>query len=196
VESGEILIDNTPIEQFSLSSLRQQVGYVPQDVFLFSDTIGNNISFGLTDEINGNKKNELIHEAAHQSNIYDNIMDFPKNFETVIGERGITLSGGQKQRISIARAIIKKPRILIFDDCLSAVDTNTERKIIDQLNHVMKGRTSVIISHRVSTIKQADQIIVLEKGEIVESGNHHSLLEKKGMYYELYEKQMLEEELL
>src|SRR5205085_11530653 len=120
--------------------------------------------------------------------IYDNIMGFPKNFETMIGERGITLSGGQKQRISIARAIIKHPRVLIFDDCLSAVDTNTESKILSQLREVMKDKTSIIISHRVSGVKHADKIIVLDNGKIIESGNHLSLLEKKGEYFELYER--------
>ena len=192
---GKIVLDDIPIEDFSLSALRRQIGYVPQDVFLFSDTIGNNISFGLTGEINEEKKKILIHEAAKQSVIYDNIMDFPKNFETMIGERGITLSGGQKQRISIARAIIKHPRLLIFDDCLSAVDTNTENKILNQLRLVMKDRTAIIISHRVSSVKNADQIIVLDKGRITETGNHLSLMEKKGEYFELYERQMLEEEL-
>ena len=192
---GKIVLDDIPIEDFSLSALRRQIGYVPQDVFLFSDTIGNNISFGLTGEINEVKKKILIHEAAKQSVIYDNIMDFPKNFETMIGERGITLSGGQKQRISIARAIIKHPRLLIFDDCLSAVDTNTENKILNQLRLVMKDRTAIIISHRVSSVKNADQIIVLDKGRITETGNHLSLMEKKGEYFELYERQMLEEEL-
>jgi ATP-binding cassette subfamily B multidrug efflux pump len=195
VNDGEILIDDIPIEQFSLSTLRQQIGYVPQDVFLFSDTIANNISFGLTGEINTEEKKELIREASRQSVIYDNIMGFPKNFETVIGERGITLSGGQKQRISIARAIIKKPKLLIFDDCLSAVDTNTEKKIMDQLSRVMKDKTSIIISHRVSSVRNADQIIVLEKGSILERGDHNSLMEEKGFYFELYEKQILEEEL-
>ena len=192
---GEIVLDDIPIEHFALSAIRRQIGYVPQDVFLFSDTIGNNISFGLTDEINEEKKKILIHEAAKQSVIFDNIMDFPKNFKTMIGERGITLSGGQKQRISIARAIIKHPRLLIFDDCLSAVDTNTENKILNQLQSLMKDRTAIIISHRVSSVKNADQIIVLDKGRITETGNHLSLMEKKGEYFELYERQMLEEEL-
>ena len=130
VSKGEILMDDIPVDHFSLSSLRRQIGYVPQDVFLFSDTIANNIAFGLTNEINKEKKKVLIRDAANQAVIYDNIMEFPKNFETMIGERGVTLSGGQKQRISIARAIIKHPRLLIFDDCLSAVDTNTENKIL------------------------------------------------------------------
>ncbi len=191
---NEILFDDKPITSIPLSSLRKQIGYVPQDVFLFSDTIGNNISFGINDNPDEVSKNELIRKAATQAVIYDNIMEFPKNFETMIGERGVTLSGGQKQRISIARAIIKQPQILIFDDCLSAVDTNTENQILNQLKTIMKGRTSIIISHRVSSVKQADQIIVLDKGKIIESGNHLSLLEKKGEYFDLYERQMLEEQ--
>jgi ATP-binding cassette subfamily B multidrug efflux pump len=191
---GQILIDGKPITSLSLTSLRRQIGYVPQDVFLFSDTIANNIAFGLPNMKNPDTKKQLIQHAAEQAVIYDNIMEFPKKFETMIGERGITLSGGQKQRISIARAIIKEPRILIFDDCLSAVDTNTENKILAQLKSVMKDRTTVIISHRVSSVKHADQIIVLESGKIIEQGNHFTLLEKKGEYFELYEKQMLEEQ--
>lgn len=190
---GQILIDGIPIDYYSLSSLREQVGYVPQDVFLFSDTIGHNISFGLKDE-SGKERNELISVAAKQAVIYDNIMEFPKGFETMIGERGITLSGGQKQRVSIARAIIKNPRILIFDDCLSAVDTNTENRILMQLKEVMQDKTAIIISHRVSSVRNADKIIVLESGRIIEQGDHRSLLELKGEYAELYEKQMLEEQ--
>jgi ATP-binding cassette subfamily B protein len=192
--TNEILFDDKPITSIPLSSLRKQIGYVPQDVFLFSDTIGNNISFGINDNPDEKSKKELIRKAATQAVIYDNIMEFPKNFETMIGERGVTLSGGQKQRISIARAIIKQPQILIFDDCLSAVDTNTENQILNQLKTIMKGRTSIIISHRVSSVKQADQIIVLDKGKIIERGNHVSLLEKKGEYFDLYERQMLEEQ--
>ncbi len=191
---NEILFDDNPITSIPLSSLRKQIGYVPQDVFLFSDTIGNNISFGINDNPDDASKKELIRKAATQAVIYDNIMEFPKNFETMIGERGVTLSGGQKQRISIARAIIKQPQILIFDDCLSAVDTNTENQILNQLKTIMKGRTSIIISHRVSSVKQADQIIVLDKGKIIERGNHFSLMEKKGDYFDLYERQMLEEQ--
>lgn len=191
--SGSVLIDDHDIREFSLSSLRRQTGFVPQDVFLFSDTIGNNIAFGLTGDMNEKEKKSLIKSAAEQSVIYENIMDFPGNFETMIGERGITLSGGQKQRISIARAIIKQPQILIFDDCLSAVDTNTENKILTQLRAIMKDRTSVIISHRVSSVKNADQIIVLDKGKIVESGSHLSLIQLKGEYFDLHERQMLEE---
>jgi ATP-binding cassette, subfamily B, multidrug efflux pump len=193
VTKGKIYIDDTPLEDFPLESLRRHSGYVPQDVFLFSDTIANNISFGLADDIDPVKRNKLVLEAAKESVIYDNIIEFPKQFETMVGERGITLSGGQKQRISIARAIIRRPQLLIFDDCLSAVDTNTEKNILDNLELIMKGRTSVIISHRVSSVRNADKIIVLENGRIVEEGNHFSLMEKRGEYFELYEKQMLEQ---
>ncbi len=191
--NGKILIDDTFIENLSLTSLRKQTGYVPQDGFLFSDSIANNIAFGLTDTIPEKERAELIFTAAKQAVIYDNINDFPRKFETMIGERGITLSGGQKQRLSIARAIIKQPKVLIFDDCLSAVDTNTERKILDNLQNIMKGRTSIIISHRISSLKHADEIIFLDGGRIVERGNHNLLMEKDGEYAKLFEKQMLEE---
>ncbi|MBP6532102.1 MAG: ABC transporter ATP-binding protein [Bacteroidia bacterium] len=190
---GKIQIDDTNIEKLSLTSIRKQTGYVPQDVFLFSDSIANNIAFGLTDEIDDAKKRELVYTAAKQAVIYDNIEEFPKKFETMIGERGITLSGGQKQRLSIARAIIKHPKILIFDDCLSAVDTNTERKILDNLEQIMKGRTSLIISHRISSVKHADEIIFLDGGRIIERGDHDVLMQKNGEYAALFEKQMLEE---
>ena len=182
--SGSINIDGYPIDKFSISSLRKQIGYVPQDVFLFSDTIGNNIAFGL-DKADESK----IHQAAKDADVYQNIIDFPKGFETMLGERGITLSGGQKQRVSIARAIAKEPKILILDDCLSAVDTKTENVILNAMKKIMKNRTSVIISHRVSSAKLADRIIVLDDGEIIEQGNHKSLMAKKGVYAELYEKQ-------
>ena len=194
VTDGRILVDDQQIDQISLSSLRQQTGYVPQDVFLFSDTIENNIEFGLLSELSKDERKKLAEEAAKQAVIYDNIMEFPKGFETMIGERGITLSGGQKQRVSIARVIIRKPKILLFDDCLSAVDTKTEELILNNLKQEMKKRTSIIISHRVSSIKNVDQIIVLDEGKIVERGNHYSLMEKRGVYFELYEKQLLEEE--
>ena len=190
---GKVLIDDINIEALSLTSIRKQTGYVPQDVFLFSDSIANNIAFGLTDEIDEDKKRELVYTAAKQAVIYDNIEEFPKKFETMIGERGITLSGGQKQRLSIARAIIKHPKILIFDDCLSAVDTNTERKILDNLEQIMKGRTSLIISHRISSVKHADEIIFLDGGRIIERGDHDVLMQKNGEYAALFEKQMLEE---
>ena len=192
--SGNILVDDTDIKNVSLTSLRKQTGYVPQDVFLFSDSIGNNIAFGLTDQVDSKAKTELIYTAAKQAVIYDNIDEFPKKFETMIGERGITLSGGQKQRLSIARAIIKQPKILIFDDSLSAVDTGTERKILDNLELIMKGKTSLIISHRISSVKHANEIIFLDGGRIIERGNHISLMENDGEYAHLFDKQMLEEE--
>ncbi|WP_144604568.1 ABC transporter ATP-binding protein [Algoriphagus algorifonticola] len=181
---GQILIDGKPIESFDISHLRKNIGYVPQDVFLFSDTIGNNIAFGLDQT-----EKEIVEQAAKDADVYKNIVDFPKGFETMLGERGITLSGGQKQRVSIARAIAKEPKILILDDCLSAVDTKTENVILNALKKIMKNRTSVIISHRVSSAKLADQIIVLDDGKIIERGNHQSLMEQKGVYAELYEKQ-------
>ena len=163
------------------------MGTVPQDVFLFSDSIRNNISF--SDEL---LTEEQIVEAAKQADIYDNIMEFSEKFDTILGERGINLSGGQKQRISIARAIIKSPEILIFDDCLSSVDTETEDKILRNLNQIMKGKTSIIISHRISTILRADHILVLNKGEIIEQGSHQDLIDKKGYYHDLYQKQLVE----
>jgi ATP-binding cassette subfamily B multidrug efflux pump len=176
-----------------LTTLRENVGYVPQDVFLFSDSIANNISFGMAHANNGSLT-EKIYEAAKDAVIYDNIMEFEKKFETMIGERGITLSGGQKQRVSIARALIKNPKILVFDDCLSAVDTHTEELILGNLKKQMEGKTSLIISHRVSTVKHAEKIIVLDAGKVVEKGNHHELLALRGLYFALYEKQLMEEE--
>ncbi len=189
IDEGEILIDGTPIHQLNLENYRSQVGFVPQEVFLFSDTIARNISFSL-DKMDMSK----VEQAAKDAAVYHNIMEFDQQFETFIGERGITLSGGQKQRVSIARAIINSPQILIFDDSLSAVDTKTEETILNNLGKIMRHKTSVMIAHRVSTIKNADKIIVLEDGEIAEIGNHESLLAKKGLYYDLYEKQLLEEE--
>lgn len=188
---GSVKIDNRAIELLNLFSLRSNIGYVPQDVFLFSETIAENIAFGVAEE--GIDKDRVF-EAAKQADIYDNIIDFPEGFDTHIGERGITLSGGQKQRISIARAIIRNPKILIFDDCLSAVDTETEEKILGHLQDLMKGKTTVIISHRVSSVKHADQIIMLDEGKIVERGNHDSLVSAGGHYQSLYEKQLLEED--
>lgn len=191
---GAVEIDGMDLRFMDLESMRQNVGYVPQDVFLFSDTISNNISFGLDQqELNDPEITNRIELAADQSDILENIHGFPDGFETYVGERGITLSGGQKQRISIARAIIRNPKILIFDDCLSAVDTETEEKILGHLKQVMEGKTTVIISHRVSSVKHVDRIIVLENGEIEEEGNHDSLMEKKGAYYGIYQKQLLEE---
>ena len=188
-DRGEILIDEKPISSLNLADYRRQIGFVPQEVFLFSDTIYNNIAFGLDKTEPGQ-----VEQAAKDAAVYQNIALFEKGFETFIGERGITLSGGQKQRVSIARAIIKEPGILIFDDCLSAVDTKTEEEILTNLSRVMEGRTSIIIAHRISTIKNADKIIVMEAGEIVEQGTHSSLLASRGVYAELYEKQLLEEQ--
>lgn len=181
---GEILIDGKNIRVYDIASLRKQIGYVPQDVFLFSDSIANNIAFGLDRIPEG-----VIEKAAKDADVYQNIIDFPNGFETKLGERGITLSGGQKQRVSIARAIAKEPSILLLDDCLSAVDTKTENAILTALKEIMAKRTSIIISHRVSSAKLADKIIVLDDGEIVEQGTHEILMEQKGVYAELYEKQ-------
>ncbi|MFN3802933.1 ABC transporter ATP-binding protein, partial [Belliella pelovolcani] len=184
VSEGEIYIDGHEIEKFDTAALRRQIGFVPQDVFLFSDSISNNIGFGL-DQI----PRELVEKAAKDADVYDNIIAFPKGFQTRLGERGITLSGGQKQRVSIARAIAKEPSILLLDDCLSAVDTKTENAILNALSKIMVNRTSVIISHRVSSAKLADKIIVLDDGKLVEQGSHEELMAKKGVYAELYEKQ-------
>jgi len=181
---GEILIDGKDIKTYDVASLRRQIGYVPQDVFLFSDSIANNIGFGLDTIAEG-----TVQKAAKDADVYDNIIDFPQGFETKLGERGITLSGGQKQRVSIARAIAKEPRILLLDDCLSAVDTKTENAILNSLNVIMENRTSIIISHRVSSAKLADKIIVLDDGKMVEQGSHDYLLNLKGVYADLYEKQ-------
>ncbi|MDB4903239.1 MAG: ATP-binding cassette, subfamily [Mucilaginibacter sp.] len=186
---GGILIDDQSVKQFNLEGYRSQIGFVPQEVFLFSDTIANNIAFS-ADTLDM----PLVERAAKDAAVYNNIMELENGFETLIGERGITLSGGQKQRVSIARAIVKHPQILIFDDCLSAVDTRTEEEILNNLGRNMRGKTSIIISHRISTIKNADKILVLENGEIVEHGNHNYLMAQKGAYFELYEKQLLEEE--
>lgn len=184
VREGEILIDDIPIRHYNLNSLRSQIGYVPQDVFLFSDTIYNNIGFGMTDP-----EETKIFQAAKDADVYQNIAAFPQGFETRIGERGITLSGGQKQRVSIARAVVREPKILMLDDALSAVDTKTENNILNSLKRIMMGRTTIIISHRVSSAKLANKIVVLVDGRIVEVGTHESLIEKEGMYRDLFEKQ-------
>jgi ATP-binding cassette subfamily B multidrug efflux pump len=186
---GNILIDGESVKQLNLESYRSQIGFVPQEVFLFSDTIANNIAFS-ADKLNM----QNVEQAAKDAAVYSNIMELEKGFETLIGERGITLSGGQKQRVSIARAIVKQPQVLIFDDCLSAVDTRTEEEILNHLGRNMKGKTSIIIAHRISTIKNADKILVMDNGEIIEQGTHPFLMEQKGTYFELYEKQLLEEE--
>lgn len=181
---GNIQLDGEDIKAFNISYLRNQIGYVPQDVFLFSDSIYNNIGFGL-DKF----PKEVVEKAAKDADVYQNIIDFPAGFETRLGERGITLSGGQKQRVSIARAIAKDPSILLLDDCLSAVDTKTENVILNALKGIMENRTSIIISHRVSSAKLADKIIVLDDGKVVEEGSHDILMAQKGVYAELYEKQ-------
>lgn len=187
--AGEINIDSLPIKSLNVNMYRSQIGYVPQDVFLFSDSIRNNVSFGSSD-----MTEETIIKAAKDADLYNNVIDFPEGFDTVLGERGVTLSGGQKQRLSIARAIAREPRILILDDCLSAVDTKTENQILNNLQEIMKGRTSVIISHRVSSAKLADKIIMLDDGNIIEQGTHEELMNANNVYRELYEKQLQVEE--
>jgi len=189
VDAGRIIIDNMSLKDLNLQDYRNQIGFVPQEVFLFSDTIKSNIAFGL-DTINDNE----VETAAKNAAVYNNIIDFELKFETMLGERGITLSGGQKQRVSIARALIKEPKILIFDDCLSAVDTRTEEEILNNLGRIMNNKTSILIAHRISTIKNADKILVLDDGQIIEEGTHNELLQKGGAYAEMYQNQLLEEE--
>ncbi|MDG2245911.1 MAG: ABC transporter ATP-binding protein [Flavobacteriales bacterium] len=186
---GTILIDESPLISHNMFQIRENIGYVPQEVFLFSESIGLNIGFGVD-----NPTQEQIENAAKDAQVHGNIMDFPEKYDTLLGERGINLSGGQKQRISIARALIKSPRILMFDDCLSAVDTETEEAILSNLKRLMVGKTSIIISHRVSSIKHADSILVLDDGRVIESGTHQELVDAAGTYADLYQKQLLEEE--
>jgi len=190
IKDGAIKIGKTPIKELHLTSLRKHIGYVPQDAFLFSDSIKNNIKFGKEDA----NEDEVI-EAAKNAVIHENIEGFKKGYETVLGERGITLSGGQKQRVSIARAIIKDPKILLLDDCLSAVDTETEDKIISNLQRISQNSTTIIVSHRVSSAKNADKIIVLEEGKIIQQGTHNELLRAEGYYKDLYSKQLSEKEI-
>ena len=187
IDDGRLLVDNIPTPQINLSSLRESIGYVPQDAFLFSDTIKNNIKFGKEDATD-----EDVIQAAKQAQVHKNIMKFTNGYDTILGERGITLSGGQKQRISIARAIIKDPKILLLDDCLSAVDTETEEKILKSLDKISKGKTTIIVSHRVSSAKNADKIIVLDQGEIAQEGTHEILINIDGYYKDLYLKQLSE----
>jgi ATP-binding cassette subfamily B protein len=186
---GSILMDQNPIESLNLNDLRNQTGFVPQDPFLFSESISNNIKFGKEDAT----ENEIV-QAAKDAVVHNNIIDFPNGYKTVLGERGVTLSGGQKQRVSIARAIIKNPKILIFDDCLSAVDTETEERILANLKKVSKNKTTFIISHRISSAKNADKIIILEQGEIIQQGTHNQLINTAGYYKELHDQQLLEKE--
>tara|TARA_B110000902_G_C14088232_1_gene505798 strand:- start:150 stop:893 length:744 start_codon:yes stop_codon:yes gene_type:complete len=189
VTSGEVKLGGNNITDINLTQLRQAIGYVPQDSFLFSNSIGNNIKFGLSelDESSGKK----MEQAARDAHIYDNIIDFENGFDTIVGERGITLSGGQKQRVSIARAIIKHPDILIFDDCLSALDTETEAIILRNLKRIMEGKTSVIISHRISSLEHADLILVMNEGKVIEQGTHEELLAEDGYYASLNSKQKI-----
>ena len=191
VTDGRITIDGNEISTLNLNDLRNNIGIVPQDAFLFSDTIKNNIKFG-----NQNATDEEVIEAAKSAVVHDNIVAFNKQYDTVLGERGITLSGGQKQRVSIARAIIKNPAILLFDDCLSAVDTETEETILNNLFEICKDKTTIIVSHRVSSAKNADKIIILEDGKIIQQGSHNQLINQEGYYSSLYLKQLSEKELL
>ena len=185
-----VLIDGLPIREWPLTTLRQSIGFVPQDTYLFGETVGGNIAFGLPEY-----DEQRVHEAAEIASLHGDVQDFGKAYETMVGERGITLSGGQKQRAAIARAVVRDPRILILDDSLSAVDTQTEERILSGLRGVMQGRTTILISHRTSTVRDADQIVVLVEGAIAECGTHDELLARGGYYADLYQKQLLEEEL-
>ncbi|MFT5248964.1 MAG: ATP-binding cassette subfamily B multidrug efflux pump [bacterium] len=189
VDNSQLKINNQNIKDLNISSLRGSIGYVPQDAFLFSDSILNNIKFGKE-----NASNEEVFEAAKKASVHENIIGFSKGYETILGERGITLSGGQKQRVSIARAIIKDPQILLLDDCLSAVDTETEERILNNIATLLKNKTTIIVSHRISSAKNADKIIVLEEGQIIQQGTHNELIKLDGYYKELYAKQLLEKE--
>ena len=185
VSSGSIKIDNIEIKKVNLKDLRKSIGYIPQDSFLFSDSIENNIKFGKQNS----SHNEVI-KAAKIADVDKNIKKFKKGYKTILGERGINLSGGQKQRISIARAIIKEPKILLLDDCLSAVDTETEKRILGNLQNLMKNLTTIIVSHRISCAKNADNILVMERGEIVQQGTHDELIKINGYYKSSYKKQL------
>jgi len=190
VQDGTLKIDGIPIAERNLDNIRQAIGYVPQDAFLFSDSIKNNIKFGKEEATD-----KEVFEAAKNAAVHNNIVGFSNGYDTVLGERGISLSGGQKQRVSIARAIIKDPKILLFDDCLSAVDTETEEEILQNLNNISDKKTTIIVSHRVSSAKNADTIIVLEEGEIIQQGTHLQLINTEGYYKELYNKQLSEKEI-
>jgi ATP-binding cassette subfamily B protein len=188
-DSGEVLVNGIDIKKINLDAFREQSGVVPQDVFLFSDSIANNLKFGLK---NDKVELDVLIEATKRTHVYHNIKEFPDQFETLLGERGVNLSGGQKQRVSITRALIRNPKFLLLDDCLSAVDTETEEIILRNLNQDSKNRTSIIVSHRISTIRNANHILVLDKGAIVESGTHQSLMELNKQYAEMYHKQLTE----
>ncbi|SHI36813.1 ATP-binding cassette, subfamily B [Mesonia phycicola] len=189
IDKGDLLIDGKQIDQINLKSLRKSIGYVPQDAFLFSDSIKNNIRFG-----NNDATDQEVIEAAKNAAVHKNIQTFNKEYDTVLGERGITLSGGQKQRVSIARAIIQDPKILLLDDCLSAVDTETEEEILSNLHKISVDKTTIIVSHRISSAKHADKIIVLDEGKIIQQGTHNQLIKINGYYKELYLKQLSEKE--
>jgi ATP-binding cassette subfamily B protein len=188
-QQGQLLYDGIAVQDLKLENLRGQISYVPQDVFLFSDSIKNNILFG-----NAGATFKEVEEAASAANIYKEISEFEDKFETMVGERGVTLSGGQKQRISIARALIKKPEIVIFDDCLSAVDARTEKTIITNLYQYLQKRTAIIITHRIFSLFNFDKIIVMEEGQIAEMGNHQQLMQLNGLYAEMYQKQQQSDE--
>ena len=188
-DQGMVMVDGTDLRKLDLDMYRSKIGYVPQDTFLFSDTISANISFGCKGGVN----QEQVEQAARLAVVHENIVGFPEQYDTRIGERGITLSGGQKQRVSIARAIIRNPDLLIFDDCLSAVDTFTEASIFSNLRSMLKGRTGVFISHRVHTVQSCDHIVVLDKGRIAEQGSHADLVAAGGLYAQLLESQLKEE---
>ena len=188
--SASPVIDGREIVQTNLNNLRESIGYVPQDAFLFSDSIKNNVKFGKE-----NATDDEVIEAAKFAQVHKNVIKFTNGYDTILGERGITLSGGQKQRLSIARAIIKNPEILLLDDCLSAVDTETEEKILKNLNVVSKGKTTIIVSHRISSAKNADKIIVLDNGKIIQEGTHDILINIDGYYKNLYLKQLSTKEI-
>jgi len=187
---GAVLIDGRPIREYPIELLRKSIGFVPQETFLFSESVRENIAFGVQ-----SADDSEVRIAAQAASIAEDIESFPERYQTLVGERGITLSGGQKQRVAIARALIRNPRILILDDALSSVDTHTEDKILNHLREIMAGRTTIFISHRVSTVRNADMIAVLHSGRIVELGTHDELLPRNGYYTDLYNKQLLEEEL-
>ena len=189
-EPGTVMIDGRPVREYPLETLRRNIGFVPQETFLFSETVRENIAFGKE-----NASDEEVRAAAQAASIAADIEGFPEQYQTMVGERGITLSGGQKQRSAIARALIRDPRILVLDDALASVDTQTEDKILNHLRDIMRGRTTIFISHRVSTVRNADQIAVLHAGKIVELGTHDELIARNGYYSGLYNKQLLEEEL-
>jgi ATP-binding cassette subfamily B multidrug efflux pump len=205
---GTVFLDGRDVREIPLAALRGSIGFVPQEPFLFSDTLADNVAFGLDAQVrlkadtttsahvvSGFSRTDRIHAAAAVARLDKDVVDFPKGYQTMVGERGITLSGGQKQRTAIARAIVIDPRVLILDDALSAVDTYTEEEILSRLQDVMRQRTSIIVSHRISTVRRADQIFVLKDGEIVERGRHDDLIQRGGLYAELHKKQLLEEEL-